>query len=166
MLLKSRQSNCLVFIGDDAFALSENIMKPFSLTGISCNEKVFNYRLCRARRVVENVFGILACRFRVLLSTITLTNVNNVDAIVLACCALHNFLRRKCSNYINNKDTDRGSINSNDSEDGDWREELRQFHGLQKNRTYYNNIAKNVRKTFTDYYNNEGKVEFQDRIIN
>nr|CAH7722721.1 unnamed protein product [Callosobruchus chinensis] len=33
-----------IFIGDDAFPLSQNIMKPYSLTEISHNEKIFNYR--------------------------------------------------------------------------------------------------------------------------
>lgn len=154
-----------VFIGDDAFSLSENIMKPYSLTEISHDEKIFNYRLCRARRVVENVFGILSSRFRILLTTITVTNVENIDKIVLACCALHNFLRRKSSSYINNPRNQLETINNNGIEDGDWREELRQLHGLQNNRTYYSNIAKNVRKAFTDYYNNEGQVEFQERMI-
>ncbi|KAK4886300.1 hypothetical protein RN001_002571 [Aquatica leii] len=149
-----------VFIGDDAFSLTENIVKPYSLAGITHDKKICNYRLCRARRVVENVFGILASRFRLLLSTITLNNLESVDAMVLACCILHNFLRRKCSNYMNTR-----SIDSENS-DGDWREELRQLQGLQNRRTYYNEIAKNVRKAFTDYYNHKGRIEFQENMIN
>lgn len=68
-----------VFIGDEAFPLMDNLMKP--------------YRLCRARRIVENVFGILASRFRVFLQPIAVA-VERVDAIVLASCTLHNFLRK------------------------------------------------------------------------
>nr|XP_022906541.1 putative nuclease HARBI1 [Onthophagus taurus] len=149
-----------VFIGDDAFSLTENVMKPYSLTGITHDAKIFNYRLCRARRVVENVFGILATRFRILLSTITLNNLEKIDAVVLACCILHNFLRRNCSNYMNTRSID--TVNS----DGDWREELRQLQNLQNRRTYYNEMAKNVRNAFKDYYNHEGKIQFQDNMIN
>jgi hypothetical protein len=43
--------------------------------------------------VVENAFGILASRFRVFLTPISI-NVSNVHAVVLACCVLHNFLRK------------------------------------------------------------------------
>lgn len=42
-----------VFVGDDAFPLSERIMKPFSPPRggrLNDEEKFFNYRLSRARR--------------------------------------------------------------------------------------------------------------------
>lgn len=49
-------------IGDDAFPLKEWMMKPFPHRGLSCEERLFNYRLSCARRIVENAFGILANR--------------------------------------------------------------------------------------------------------
>ncbi len=42
---------------------------------------------------MENAFGILTNRFRVLLTTINIQDTTKVEDIVLACCALHNFLR-------------------------------------------------------------------------
>ncbi|XP_057658181.1 uncharacterized protein LOC130895074 [Diorhabda carinulata] len=60
-----------VFVGDEAFALTGNFMKPFSQTGLTSDEAVFNYRLARARRIVENAFGILVSRFRVFPRPIT-----------------------------------------------------------------------------------------------
>ena len=38
-------------------------MKPFSKRNLTEEQRVFNYRLFRARRVSENAFGIMAVRF-------------------------------------------------------------------------------------------------------
>jgi len=62
-----------VFVGDDAFALTENFMKPCGQTGLTAEQRIFNYRLSRARRVVENSFGILVSRFGVLQRPIALS---------------------------------------------------------------------------------------------
>ncbi|KAB0804600.1 hypothetical protein PPYR_01570, partial [Photinus pyralis] len=86
------------FIADDAFPLSKRIMKPFNNRGLTNDKRILNYRLSRARRVVENAFGILANRFRILLNTINLSP-DKVELITLTCCVLHNFLLSKNPKY-------------------------------------------------------------------
>ena len=81
-------------IGDDAFALRTWMMKPFPSRSLSIPQRVFNYRLSRARRVSENAFGILAHRFRCLLTTMH-QHPKRVQKIVMACCVLHNPLTIK-----------------------------------------------------------------------
>lgn len=49
-----------IMVGDDAFPLSTSLLKPYPGNHAKGSiERIFNYRLCRARRIVENVFGIL-----------------------------------------------------------------------------------------------------------
>ena len=83
-----------VIVGDDAFPLMNNLMKPYPHRNLTKEQELYNYWLSRSRRVVENAFGILSSRFRVLLSAINLCP-NKVSKIVLTCCYLHNYLRKR-----------------------------------------------------------------------
>ena len=55
-----------VLVGDDAFWLKPHLMKPYPSQNLPTDQRVFNYRLSHTRRIIENVFGICASRFRVL----------------------------------------------------------------------------------------------------
>ncbi|XP_048247699.1 putative nuclease HARBI1 [Haliotis rufescens] len=81
-------------IADDAFAMQSWLMKLFPHRALAHDELVFNYRLSRARRVVENAFGILANRFRCLLRTLQV-QVDTASLIVRTCVVLHNYLRER-----------------------------------------------------------------------
>ena len=75
-------------LGDDAFSLLLWLVKPYSRWQLTREEKIANYRISRARRVVENSFG----RFRMLLTTIE-QRPKVVRDIVVTCVVLHNMLR-------------------------------------------------------------------------
>ena len=80
-------------IADDGFGISEQLMKPYSGNNLTASEQVFNYRLSRARQVVEVAFGILANRFRVLINRLY-CSTENARLVVEASVLLHNYLIR------------------------------------------------------------------------
>ena len=80
-----------VVLGYEAYPLKTYLMKPFARKYLSCEERVFNYRLSRARRCVECAFGILTAKWRLLNKAIE-TNVNKAARIVRCICLLHNII--------------------------------------------------------------------------
>lgn len=97
-LPNSNKKMPFVFVGDEAFKLLSNFMKPYNKQVLNNNRRIFNYRSSRARRIIENVFGILANSFKIFKKPIKLTSIN-AKIIVMACCHLHNLLMKQ-KNYI------------------------------------------------------------------
>lgn len=149
--------------GDDAFALRTWLMKPYSKRYMTQAERIFNYRLSRARRIVENAFGILAHRFQCLLGTMKQTP-STVTSIVLACVCLHNLMRLRYPR-VQNRDMDQEDDQHNVIP-GAWRENnpLLPVRGHQYRRE--TEAAKDQRQYLMAYYNSDvGSVPWQwDRI--
>lgn len=141
-------------VGDDAFPLSRRLLKPFPFRNASTGQRIFNYRISRARRVVENAFGILSNRFRILLTTITL-NPDKVETITLACCCLHNYLIKT-------------SITNNCNEDTIFEDSVQRMHGLQNHQggNRSTKLAQQMRDEFMAYFLSEGAVPWQIDAIN
>ena len=53
------------FVGDHAFPLRRYLLKPYGYNNLTIKQRIFNYRLSRARRIAENAFGILASKLRI-----------------------------------------------------------------------------------------------------
>lgn len=150
------------FVADEAFALLENLIKPFPQRGLSHDERIFNYRLSRARRVVENAFGLLSSRFRVFHTDIAI-DVKKTDSLVLAACALHNFLRRHSPMYLSDIDTEDSQTCQLIS--GLWRENGPQLPALQRTPQANTSAGKLTRNAYKQYFNKEGSVAFQERVL-
>lgn len=142
-------------------------MKPYARRNqLTEREKIYNYRHCRARRIVENGFGILSSRFRVFRRPITLTPENTIH-LVKAACALHNWIRKSGKNpnsiSVDIEDTEIGRLLH-----GSWRNDTNPT-GLQHLGTILqrnsNTEAKDKRNSFADYFLGEGAVSWQNRMI-
>lgn len=160
-----------LIVADDAFPLKPYIMKPYSRRNLSHDERIFNYRLSRARRIVENAFGILGNRFRVFLKPIALSP-EHVELVVLAACSLHNFLRARSS--TKNVYLPPGIVDYEDETHhvipGLWRQNESIHEGLSdigpQSGPCYARDAKEVRDELCRYFQSpEGRVCWQDNMI-
>lgn len=151
------------FVGDDAFAMTENLLKPYGGDNLDHSQRVFNYRLSRARRVSENAFGILAARFGVFQKAMQLSP-EKATLITMTCCYLHNFLRKKSSLYITPGTMDWEDAN-HELHAGEWRASQRELGGLRPTMNRNAGItARLARDAFRHYFCTQGQVPWQDRV--
>lgn len=150
-----------MIVADDAFALKPFLMKPYPQKNLDLARRVYNYRHSRARRISENVFGILANRWRILKSPIALVP-EKVQSVAMAMITLHNWLRSgpSCHDYmppglVEQEDTESGCILP-----GSWRSDgnMASLFPLSpqiavNNSTEY---AKWTREEFKEYFCQEG----------
>ena len=143
-----------LFVGDGAFPLSFNLLKPFQGSNLTARQRIFNYRLSRCRRIIENCFGILVSRFKVLSKPLN-HPPNNAKLIVLCCCILHNFLIEiNGESYLN--------INEEDDEN------LSNFNllGQESNNEQRNVYSVDLRERLMNYFISDGSVDYQYRMTN
>ena len=151
-----------LFVGDDAFALKKYMMKPYPQQNLTADKRVYNYRHSRARRISENLFGILANRWRIFFTTINI-EPKHVENIVLPALALRNMLIKIPAYRPRNlADT---LLEDAEVLEGEWRDNVATdlFYPLQIPRSEHNPsiAAKTVRDNFKDYFMNEVVVDWQ-----
>lgn len=124
-ILQGTKITCpYAFAADEAFPLRECILRPYPGKNLNRTKKCFNYRLSRARKTIENTFGILSARWRILRQDIVAT-VETVEEIILATICLHNFLRIEETKIPDNMKSycPLGFIDTDDNNNDDWRTE-------------------------------------------
>ena len=162
-----------VFIADDAFQLKHFMLKPFARLDASIERKIFNYRLSRTRRIIENSFGISAARLKNFQRPI-IAEVETVILITQAVVALHNFLMISQDKFGENQYCPPGFADQESSTgviSGDWRQEAQGYTGLAPigllGSNNYTRTAKKVREDFMNYFNSvDGAVDWQWDYVN
>ena len=125
-------------------------MRPFARNALTNERHIFNYRLSRARRVVENAFGILANRWRLYNHCINL-NPDNVTTVIKATVVLHNILTLPNDTVHTDVVDNRAEIHDD------------AFQDLARQGNRPATAASDVRNYFTDYLNSDcGPVEWQN----
>lgn len=155
-------------VADAAFPLKPYIMKPYPQRALDASKRVYNYRISRARRVVENAFGILSSRFRVFGKPLSI-RPSKADSVVLAACALHNFLRMHSRDSYTAPGTfDTDDLDSGCTRPGRWRQSGDcAWEPLQAQGTNTcTRTANALRAQLQHYVSNAGAVQWQWRSAN
>uniref|UniRef100_A0A6B0VBY3 DDE Tnp4 domain-containing protein n=1 Tax=Ixodes ricinus TaxID=34613 RepID=A0A6B0VBY3_IXORI len=184
-------------VGDEAFPLKKYLMRPYPRKSLqptrtegqtdgtdqapdeerppaereACNRRrIFNYRLSRGRRVVENAFGILAQKWRILRRPFR-ANTENTSRYVAACIALHNFLLKE-SQVSSTSYCPPGTGDTDDWEGnergGSWRAEPNSTAALTSQsgtRGRPTSLAYAMRDKLSHYFITAGKVPWQDDMV-
>lgn len=145
------------------FIITKDSIHPHRM--LTESERIFNYRLSRGRRLVENVFGIISSKLHVLKTKMAFT-VDHCVNIVRAICILHNILRKLCGqSYMPPGSFDTEDINY-EIVPGTWRD-AEQLQSLRPTTSRNHlKIAKETRQKLTDYLVSEaGAVPWQQQSI-
>lgn len=157
-----------VIVADEAFQLTNFMLRPYPGRGyieLNDSKKIFNYRLSRARRVIENTFGILAAKWRIYRKPI-ICDVNTTINIIKSTVCLHNFIKINDdkSQYITPGYVDYENRNG-EIIYGTWRNEIESQNALGEiSRTGSNTFTRNagqIRDEFSCYFNEEGAIPWQ-----
>ena len=138
-------------LADDAFALKTWLMKPYGRRMLTREEQIANCRISRGRRVVENAFGILVSRFRVMRTTIELPP-ETVKEVAFTCVVLHNIFRSQYQGQHGGQQPG--------EDDDDVPGDCQLIGGAAGGGPVRNPAreAKRQRDFLKDYFNNEGAV--------
>lgn len=149
-----------VLLGDEAFSLQPNFMRPFPGRQLSTMQRIFNYRLSRARRCVECAFGVMSSKWRIFRRIFSL-KPENEDKIVKACVILHNFMITEESETVEKVYCPNGYMDYADQQselrEGMWRQEGISQHWNDiscSSARNYTNIAANTEQIVLLYFFN------------
>ena len=159
-----------VLLGDDIFGLNTWLMKPYPGKCLLEDKRIYSYRHSRAKRTIENSFGILSAKWRIFRRPIR-AGVDTVEKIIKAAVCLHNYLRQTdTANY-----TPAGFVDSENGDGdiipGNWRNtvqnegsSLMSLNHSRSNRSKFD--ATKIRNDFKSYFNSpQGAVAWQYKHV-
>ncbi|XP_011706774.1 PREDICTED: uncharacterized protein LOC105461949 [Wasmannia auropunctata] len=146
------------------------MLRPYpGKNGLSQEQDIFNYRLTRARRMIESIFGILASQWRIYRKPI-IAFPQNAKLMVQATVCLHNWIRKDDIDknvYVPADMVDQiHPDDPNSFTPGSWRRIIEDGCAFRDiSRCGSNTSARNciqMRDEFRDYFCNEGAVPWQN----
>ena len=101
----------LYFVGDKAFPLKPNLMRPFPRRELDFAETVFNGKLSSKRRTIECTFGLLNKKFGIFQKAFE-TNVEVTECTIKSACVVYNYIRKTQTTKIKRREEEIWNKNS------------------------------------------------------
>lgn len=93
-------------LGDSAYKCTNYVLTPYRDNGhLSRVQKNYNYKHSATRVYIEQCFGLLKGRFRIL-KHVNIYNTEFIPKLIIACCVLHNICIEQRDNGIEIEDYD------------------------------------------------------------
>lgn len=150
-----------MLVADEAFQLNSFTLRPYPGKTLTNEQRVFNYRLSRARKVVENTFGIMVarCIFTKPINTFLITAKSIVKAYVL----LHNYCMDKVG-YCSKGFADE-PVRNKEPIRGEWRNMIQHNSGIaplqNDGSNTHSRFAASIREDYKNYFLNERAIPWQ-----
>ncbi|KAB0803820.1 hypothetical protein PPYR_00790 [Photinus pyralis] len=152
-----------VIVADEAFQLTDFLLRPYPGRSLSGDSAIYNYRHSRARRTIENTFGILTAKWRIFRRAINVC-VETAEFLILATVCLHNFLKKDdhlpkyCPGTCVDREDESGYFLS-----GMWRQETTPLKSVSTMGTNTNSRnAATIRNQFKEHFiSNVGALPWQ-----
>ncbi|KAL3214899.1 hypothetical protein MRX96_006990 [Rhipicephalus microplus] len=172
-ILKDRPTHCFPVCEQGMKSISEKLQKHRSNPAQRAEylqRATFNYRLSRARRLIENAFGIMSNRWRILRRAFRASETTT-ENIIRAYVVLHNFILQESPHarltynspgYVDHEDW-QGSCMEGAWRDGD--DDPSIFREPTASGCHSARVAIDVREKLAKFFMNEGQVPWQERIV-
>ncbi|KAL1472740.1 hypothetical protein MTO96_022793 [Rhipicephalus appendiculatus] len=170
---KDRHTHCFPVFVQGMKYISEKLQKHRSnpaQRAVYLQRATFNYRLSRARRLIENAFGIMSSRWRILRRAFRASETTT-ENIVRACVVLHNFLLQESPHsrltynppgYVDHEDWEGRCM------EGGWRDHNDDPSILREpsaSGCHSAISAIDIRDKLAKFFMNEGQVPWQEAIV-
>ena len=117
------------------------LMTPYSgksSGNLEYSKLIFNYRQSRARRIIENTFGMMVSKWRILQNALTVSTETS-DEVVLAIACLHNYclveeesVKAHQKRYLSPQLVDYENVETGELVLGSWRTNLEPLPSISR----------------------------------
>lgn len=157
--IENEENLDFVFTAPNSFPLHKRILMMYPASQINNHDKLtFNDKVRTVNRFSDNALGLMASRFGIFRSAITV-KMWKVELIVRACCAIHNFLSVESKQEYISETTYDHPDEAGNMVLGEWRHNTESsYRPLQSILHYSSPETDHIREQYADYFKDKIRI--------